>query len=90
MSELEKRVAAIERRNQRVELDKLWETSLTRRLSVSALTYIVVAVYLRVVVHNDRPFINALVPVIGYLVSTVVVRSVRSIWQKSLDNRAER
>lgn len=79
--ELLSKFKAIEDRNQRVELDKARETSWTRKLSIALLTYTVVVVYL-FVIHKDQPFINALVPVIGYLLSTLVVKRVRIIWQR--------
>lgn len=43
---LEKRITAIEVRNKRVELDKAWEISIVRRLSITMLTYVVVVGYL--------------------------------------------
>lgn len=80
MNDLEKRILTIEKRNQKVEQDKAWETSLTRRFSITVLTYLVVVLYLQMI-HNDRPFINALVPAIGYFLSTLVLRSIRKMWQ---------
>lgn len=77
--EIESRLAAIEARNKRVEADKAWETSWTRRLSIMALTYIVVVFYMRFVIHVD-PWINALVPVIGFLLSTVTVSFLKERW----------
>lgn len=81
MRELESRIAAIERRNRRVEMDKKWETSWTRRLSIAVLTYMVVFVYLKLV-GNDNPAVNALVPPVGFVLSTLVMKSVRDIWQQ--------
>lgn len=77
---LETRLSKIEARNQRVELDKAWETSWTRRLSIASLTYVVVVLYL-LIVGNDRPFINACVPPSGFLLSTLVMTRVRKFWQ---------
>lgn len=77
--ELEQRIAALEARNRRVEGDKGWETSWTRRLSIMAMTYVVVSVYLQFVVHID-PWINALVPVIGFLLSTLTLSILKSWW----------
>ncbi len=76
---LEKRIQQLESRNQRVEGDKAWETSWTRRLSIAVLTYIVVAIYLKFVVHID-PWINAFVPVIGFTLSTIVLTSLKRRW----------
>ena len=77
---LEARLEAIEQRNQRVELDKAWETSWQRRLSVALLTYLVVLIYL-FVVGNDNPFINAIVPPTGFVLSTLVMKRIKSYWQ---------
>jgi hypothetical protein len=81
MNSLEKRVAAIEKRNAKVELDKRWETSWARRLSISILTYVVVVTYL-FAINNKQPFINAVVPATGFLLSTLVLRKIKLLWQK--------
>lgn len=77
--DIEQRLAVIEARNRRVEDDKAWETSWTRRLSIMLLTYLVVAFYLRFVVHIN-PWINALVPVLGFLLSTLTVSLLKREW----------
>ncbi len=79
MADIEKRLSVIEARNRRVELDKAWETSWTRRLSIGVLTYLVIVIYLSII-HNDAPFINGAVPVVGFLLSTLVLRRVKEIW----------
>lgn len=76
---LEQRIEAIEARNKKVEADKAWETSWVRRLSIAALTYAVVVIYLSVI-NNDAPFINALVPVVGFLLSTLVMSRIRILY----------
>lgn len=81
MKSLEERVGAIEERNKKVEQDKAWETSWTRRLSISVLTYCVVAGYL-FMIGNDRPLINALVPAVGFLLSTLLLKGIKGTWQK--------
>ncbi len=81
MNDLEKRVTAIEKRNKNVEKDKAWETSWIRRISISLLTYGVVSVYL-LVIGNDQPFVNALVPAVGYFLSTLLLKQIRNLWQK--------
>jgi len=73
---LEQRTASLEARNRRVEADKAWETSWTRRLALMALTYLTVVFYLHYVVHIN-PWINALVPVLGYFVSTLTLSVLR-------------
>lgn len=78
--DLEKRIAAIEKRNARVEADKAWETSWTRRVAIAVLTYIVVCVYLAFVIHID-PWLNTLVPVVGFLLSTLALSVIRELWE---------
>jgi len=77
--ELEDRIRNIEDRNKRVEADKAWEGSWTRKISIMALTYLVVAAYLYFVVKID-PWINALVPVMGFFLSTLTVSLVKKAW----------
>ncbi|MEK7096262.1 MAG: hypothetical protein AAB896_03170 [Patescibacteria group bacterium] len=79
-NDIEKRLSAIEVRNARVEQDKTWEISWTRRLSIAVLTYAVVVAYL-IVIDNNAPFINAAVPVVGFLFSTLLLRQIRNFWQ---------
>lgn len=81
MKSLEERVEIIEKRNQRVEAEKAWEISWLRRLLVSLTTYISVVIFL-FTIDNQRPFINALVPVIGYLLSTMALYNVKKSWTK--------
>jgi len=73
------RVERLEARNKRVEADKAWETSWARRLAIMVLTYIVVVFYLHFVVHIN-PWINALVPVIGFTLSTLTVSFIKERW----------
>jgi hypothetical protein len=80
MKDLESRIKAIEERNRRVEMDKAWETSWTRKISIALLTYAVVTLGL-FVIGNDRPFINVLIPVVGFLLSTLALKFIRNIWQ---------
>lgn len=81
-SDIEKRLLAIEARNLKVESDKAWETSWLRRGTIAILTYAVIATYL-LIIKNDKPFITAFVPAIGYLLSTLVLRKVKKLWQKN-------
>jgi hypothetical protein len=81
MKSLESRVAAIEARNQRVEADKRWETSWTRKISIALLTYALVTGFL-FYIDNDAPFINALVPTGGFLLSTLLLKGIRSFWER--------
>ena len=52
--DLEKEIKKIQERNKRVELDKAWETSWTRRICIMILTYIVVIIYSYVIREFDN------------------------------------
>jgi hypothetical protein len=83
---IEERLAKLEARNRRVEADKGWETSWIRRLSIMLLTYLTVVFYLHFVIHI-APWVNALVPVIGFFVSTLTVSSLKKHWLKRHVNK---
>ena len=72
----------IKERNQRVELDKAWETSKTRRLVVAVFTYFIVVIFL-VLINAPNPWLNALVPTVGFLISTLTLPFFKRMWAKN-------
>ncbi len=76
---IEQRLEAIESRNNKVELDKAWEGSWTRKLLIVVFTYATIGLYLRFIVGID-PWINAIVPTIGFLLSTLTLPYFKKIW----------
>lgn len=80
--DLEKEIEQIKQRNKKVELDKRWETSWTRRICICILTYIVVIIYSYLVRNYDNILLSSLVPVIGFTLSTVSLKFIRKIWEK--------
>lgn len=81
LEELESEVEKIKARNERVEMDKAWETSWTRKLVILVLTYFVVVIFF-FVTNLPKPFINSLVPTLGFFLSTLTVPWVKSGWLK--------
>lgn len=81
---IEKEIEEIKSRNKRVELDKKWETSWTRKICIMVLTYVVVIIYSYIVRNYDNIFLSSLVPVIGFTLSTLSLKLVRNIWQKNI------
>ena len=79
ISELELEVQKIKQRNERVELDKKWETSYFRRVSIAIGTYIFCLIFL-LLINAQNPFLVATVPSIGYLVSTLSLNSLKNFW----------
>lgn len=84
LKDLEKEIENIKSRNARVELDKKWETSWTRKIFICILTYIVVIIYSYVISKFDNIFLSSLVPVIGFTLSTLSLKLIRKIWESKI------
>lgn len=80
--ELENEIKKINERNARVELDKAWETSWTRKICICVLTYIVVVIYSSLINKISNVWLSSLVPVIGFTLSTLSLKMVRKVWEK--------
>ncbi len=81
---VEERINKIEERNKRVEKDKKWETSITRKVCIMFLTYIIVIIYSFIIRNVDNIFLSSLVPVIGFTLSTLSLKFVRKLWERHL------
>ncbi len=75
---LEKVILQIKERNQRVEADKAWETSWHRKWSILVLTYTLVVVFF-LVMNLPNPFVNAIVPTLWFLLSTLSIKLLKEI-----------
>lgn len=82
--DIENEIIKIKERNKKVELDKSWETSWTRKICICILTYIVVIVYSYVIRKYDNIFLSSLVPVIGFTLSTLSLKFIRKNWEKNV------
>ena len=80
---LEDRVEAIEQRNKKVEADKAWETSWARKLLIIGFTYVFIGLILSSM-KIDRPWINAIIPAIGFLLSTLSLPFLKNYWEKHI------
>ncbi len=81
LSELEKEIDKLKERNKRVELDKRWEASLARRGLLIIFTYLAIGFYLNAI-HIENPWVNAVVPSIGFLLSTLTLSYFKNLWVK--------
>lgn len=70
LESLQHEIEMLKVRNKRVEAEKAWETSWQRRLSILALTYILMSLIF-FMLKNPHPFTNAIIPTLGYLLSTL-------------------
>ena len=77
--DLNKEIEEIKNRNKRVELDKKWENSWTRKICICIVTYIVFVAYSYIVRNYDNIFLSSLVPIIGFTLSTLSLKYVGKI-----------
>ncbi len=78
---INKEIKKIKERNKRVEADKAWEISKTRILIISIMTYIAIAIFLWFV-KVPRPWINAIIPTLGFILSTLTLSLFKKLWLK--------
>lgn len=81
IQQLKNEIAEIKKRNDRVALDKAWETSWARKILIAVFTYIVIVIFFYFV-HLQKPFVNAIVPTIGFILSTFSVPLFKKFWMK--------
>ena len=79
VSDLEKRLEDIEKRNKKVEMDKAWETSMARRVLLVIFTYLSVGIYMWVIGVNN-PWLNAVIPSTAFLLSTLTLPFFKKMW----------
>ena len=81
---IEQELENIKKRNKRVELDKSWETSWTRKIFIMILTYLIVVIYSYLIKQYDNILLSSLVPVIGFALSTLSLKYIRKIWERKI------
>ncbi len=82
MENIEARIESIEARNKKVQADKAWETSWARRGLLALFTYLSIGLYLNAI-NIDRPWINAIVPAIGFMISTLTMPFFKRMWLRN-------
>ena len=81
IEQLETEIQKIKQRNQRVEVDKTWETSYTRKILLTLFTYIAIGFYLEVI-NIPHPWLNAIVPAVAFMLSTLTLPFFKELWKK--------
>jgi len=82
IQQLKNELREIKERNKRVELDKAWETSTFRKVLVGVLTYAVIVLFF-IVLDFPKPFVSAIVPTIGFILSTLSIPFFKNYWLNS-------
>lgn len=76
---IEQEIGIIKERNDRVEADKAWETSCTRRMFIAAVTYFVALLWLNLIGETGI-YLKAVVPTGGYILSTLSLPFIKRAW----------
>lgn len=86
--EIEIRLIEIETRNKRVESNKRWETSYTRRGSIAVLTYVSIVCYHLIIGAKNVMLVSA-VQVLGFILATLSLQVIRSLFEKNEINLSD-
>ena len=71
----------IKKRNNRVEINKAWETSLFRKILILITTYIV-ATLAMYAMGIPNFYVNSLIPTLGFFLSTLTFPPIKNWWIK--------
>lgn len=77
--EIEKEIEIIKERNKRVEADKGWEASWTRRIFIALATYLIATLWL-LIINETSVWLKAAIPTGGYILSTLSLPFVKTWW----------
>lgn len=94
-SRIEERLRAVEaetlelrRRNVRVDMDKAWERSHSRRIAICLLTYIITMIVFKVIGVPEF-HLSAIIPTLGYYLSTLSLPVFKEKWISSEMNKSD-
>lgn len=87
-SELKDEIQKIKEQNARVEVDKAWETSSTRRITIAIFVYLFsAAIFFSI--NAPSPFVIALIPMIAFLFSIEAFPILKNFWIKNIYKKWE-
>ncbi len=78
---LKEEIQKLKARNLEKDQNKAWETSFIRKILIAVLTYFVMIILMGSIGVDD-PEVNAIVPTLGFLLSTLSLSLVKSLWSK--------
>lgn len=81
IQQLEEEINKIKARNIRVETEKAWETSWTRRITITVMAYSVVSVFFYFS-GNPEPLEQAVVPSLAFVLSVLSAPLMKKMWLK--------
>lgn len=89
LEDLEKEIQEIKARNKRVEIDKTWELSGARKIVIAVITYVVTVIYFYFA-RISKPFLNAIVPALAFVLSTLTLPFFKKLWLKHFLQKNEK
>ena len=81
MTNIQKEINQIKDRNKKVEADKAWETSKTRKVIIAILTYLLIVIFFYFA-GLPNPLVNSIVPALAFVLSTASLPFFKKIWMK--------
>ena len=81
LQQLEEEIQKIKERNRRVEREKAWEVSWTRRIMVAVVTYTVIALFF-IFIGTDEPLRDSIVPSAAFILTTLSGPFIKKLWLK--------
>ena len=83
LESLQHEIEMLKTRNKRVEAEKAWENSWQRKISILVLTYILMSLIF-FMLKNPHPFTNAIIPTLGYILSTLTFWVLKKQFLKNI------
>ena len=79
IKDLEQEIEKIKARNKKVEGDKAWETSFSRKVIIAAATYFVIVIFFYFA-RLPKPWVNSIVPAVAFVMSTLTLPIFKKVW----------
>merc|ERR1711924_135801 len=79
IGDLRQDVTKLRHRNRMKDIDKEWDSSILKTIIIMACTYMLLGLYMAAI-EVPQPWLSAIVPTVGYMLSTLALPSVKPIW----------
>jgi len=83
LEEISQELEKIKARNKKVETDKTWEWSMTRKILLMLFTYLALGIYMQAI-NIYKPRLNAIIPTIWFILSTLTLPRFKKLRTKHI------
>jgi hypothetical protein len=80
LDQMQSEIHALQRRNFEKDRGKEFESSYTRVIFLMAVTYFTLLAYMALVIQSNHPYLDAIVPTVGFNISTWSLPYVKEWW----------